>query len=55
MDVLDEMSEASLRVDAFTYAHAIEACCNGKNRVRRLSSIKPKELLVVFSEILLEA
>lgn len=34
MDLLDEMSEAGLAMDAFTYAHAIEACCNGGNRVR---------------------
>lgn len=35
MDVLDEMTEAGLKMDAFTYAHAIEACCNAKNRVSR--------------------
>lgn len=34
MDLLEEMSEVGLAMDAFTYAHAIEACCNGGNRVR---------------------
>lgn len=33
IDLLEEMSEAGLAMDAFTYAHAIEACCNGGNRV----------------------
>lgn len=33
IDVLEEMSEAGLAMDAFTYAHAIEACCNAGNRV----------------------
>lgn len=40
MDLLDEMTEAGLKMDAFTYAHAIEACCNARNRVRR----KPREI-----------
>lgn len=33
MDVLEEMAEAGVAMDAFTYAHAIEACCNAGNRV----------------------
>lgn len=33
MDVLEEMREAGLAMDAFTYAHAIEACCTSGNRV----------------------
>lgn len=33
MDILEEMSEAGLEMDAFTYAHAIQACCNAGNRV----------------------
>lgn len=33
IDLLEEMSEAGLAMDAFTYAHAIEACCKGGNRV----------------------
>lgn len=34
IDLLEDMSEAGLVMDPFTYAHAIEACCNGGNRVR---------------------
>lgn len=39
IDLLEEMSEAGLAMDAFTYAHAIEACCNGGNRVSRRSDV----------------
>lgn len=39
MDVLEDMSEAGLSMDAFTYAHAIEACCNAGNRVRKIKRL----------------
>lgn len=40
MDLLEEMSEAGLAMDAFTYAHAIDACCNGGNRVSYLGQVR---------------